>query len=435
MKMKYTFFPALLLFALSRLGAQSGERTLDVDEAVRIALEKNLSLRRNAIDLDGKKRAADRSWNSFIPSVTAGALISHPSSLTGAIPAAQNTWTPALSVSTSLSLSISVIDTIKKTRADYETGLLTYEQARRELELQVRRLFYQILLLESNKELAARSLESAQARYEQSAAFARSGQAPRLEEMSARVDMENQRPSLRNAETLYENALDSLKTLLDIPREEALTLSGSLRYGDKGVLNETAWSELGIAGGDSLDTAVLQQSIRSLEAQRKAARNGAYVPSLKLSWNSSPLYSINGKQWNDASGSFSVSLGLSLDNFLPWSQAKTQIDSLNDSIRSVEIQLSETLRNNESNIAQYRRTIEQTQETIAALILNVELAESSYAMYEEAYRNGAADYQQLRDAGDSLLQAQNRVQQEQYNLILAILDLEKELGLPFGTIK
>jgi outer membrane protein TolC len=401
-------------------------RSLTVDEAVSIALDNNLSLRRNAITLDGTRRTADRSWNSLIPNVSAGAALSHPSSLTGDIPAAQNVWTPGLSVSASLSLSLSTIDTIKKARSDYEAGLLSYEEARRELELQVRKLFYQIILLESNKELEAQSLVSAQARYEQTAAFAGSGQVSRLEEMSAKVDLENQRPNLRNAETVYENALDSFKTLLGIPREETVTLRGTLEYEGQ-VSGETS-------GTASLEAALLQKSIASLEAQRSAVRNGAYIPSLMFSWNSKPLYTIDGNRWND-SGSFSITLGLNLDNFLPWSQARTQIDDINDDIRFAAIQLSETLRNSESRIVQCRRTIEQTQETIAALLLNVELAQSAYAMYEEAWRGGAADYQQVRDAGDSLLEAQNRVQQEQYNLISAILDLEMELNIPFGSIQ
>lgn len=426
MKVKQLFLAALLPFALSAAGAQTGTRALTVDEAVRIALDNNLSLRRNAVDLDGKKRAADRSWNSLIPSVTAGAGVSRPSPLTGEIPAAQNVWTPGLSVSASLNLSVSAIDAAKEARADYEAGRLTYEEARQELELQVRKLFYQILLLESNRELAALSLESARARYEQTAAFARSGQVSQLEELSARVDMENQRPNVRNAETLYENALDSFKVLLGIPREDALALSGTLRYEGNGIPGETPPAE-------SLAAAVLQKTITSLEAQRDAARNGAYVPNLGLLWTAAPLYNIDGGLWS-GNGSFTVSLGINLDNFLPWSQAKTRIDSLNDSIRSTGIRLSETIRDAESRIIQCQRTIEQTKETIAALILNVELAQTAYALYEEAYRNGAADYQQLRDAGDSLQQAQNRVQQEQYNLISAVLDLEKELNVPFGTI-
>ena len=55
-------------------------------------------------------------------------------------------------------------------------------------------------------------------------------------------------------------------------------------------------------------------------------------------------------------------------------------------------------------------------------------------MYEDAFKRGAADYQRLRNAGDSLEQAKNRLLQEQYNLITTLLDLEKELNIPFNTL-
>jgi hypothetical protein len=41
----------------------------------------------------------------------------------------------------------------------------------------------------------------------------------------------------------------------------------------------------------------------------------------------------------------------------------------------------------------------------------------------------------LRGGRDSLEQAKNRLLQEQYNLISALLDLEKELNIPFGTLQ
>jgi outer membrane protein TolC len=55
-------------------------------------------------------------------------------------------------------------------------------------------------------------------------------------------------------------------------------------------------------------------------------------------------------------------------------------------------------------------------------------------MIEDAYKRGAADYQRLRNAGDSIAQAKNQLLQEQYNLISTLLDLEKELNIPFGTL-
>jgi outer membrane protein TolC len=445
MKTKHLFVTALLLVILANAGTQTAfaqERTtqaLTVDEAVKIALDKNLSLIRNAIDLGTRKRTANRSWNSLLPTLGASAIISHPTSVTGEIlpkqtmspdgrPQDREVWTPGFSLSAGFTLSASVIENIKKAQADYEMGILTYESARQELELQVRKLFYQILLLDANRELAAQNFASAQARYEQTTAMTRTGQAPRLDELSARVDMENQRPAVRNADILYENALDSLKTILGIPTETIIKLDGSLTG-----LKIADFSTAGTVPSQSLEASRLLQSIRSMEAQRNTVRNGAYIPSLRLSWTSTPLYNLQNEYWNDT-GSFSISLGFNLDNFFPWSNAKTQIDTLNDNISAAHIQLTETLRNRDNRVSQNMRTIERILESLEAMKLNVELAQSTYAMYEDSFRRGAVDYQRLRGAGDSLEQAKNRLLSEQYNLVSALLDLEKELNIPFGTL-
>ena len=434
---------AFMLGVVMYVPAQSAEaaRSLTVDEAVRLALDNNLSLKRNGLELGKKKRAANRSWNSLIPAVSAAGLVSHPTSLTGTIPDVQDVWTPGVQVSASLTLSAAIVGNIKAATAGYAAGRLNYAQAEQELEVQVRKLFYQIILLDDAQSLAARSLESARARHQQSAALARTGQSSHLDELSARVDMENQKPSLRNAEMAFANAVDSFKTLLGIPVETPVTLQGTLEEalaGDAAASTPAAGaaaasSPAAMSGGDTLETAALRKSITSMEAQRNAARNGAYIPSLRLSWSGAPMY-VN-DEWHDNSGSFSVTLGINLDSYLPWSAAKTQIDDLNDSIKGAKLQLDEAKRGQQSRIAQQRRTIAKSRETIEALKLNVELAQSAYALYEDAYRKGAADYQRLRDAADSLSQAQNQVQQEQFNLVSALLDLEKELNLPFGSLR
>ena len=439
MKIKHIFMTALLFsIALSAVSTQeTAPQVLTVDEAVRIALDNNLSLRRTAIDLGTRKRTADRSWNSVLPSLNAQALVSHPASVTGPIQPApsmgpagityidRDVWTPGFSLSAGITLSTAVIENINRAQADYEAGLLSYEAARQELELQVRKLFYQILLLDANCELVAQNFQSAQIRYEQTVTRSRTGQAPLLDELSARVDMENIRPTMINAGILYENALDSFKMILGIPAETAIIPEGDLAIA--GNISTPATET-----GESLDASRLLQSIRAMEAQRNSIRNSAYVPNLRLSWTSMPMYNIQNKQWSD-NGSFSISLGLSLDSYLPWSNAKTQIDTLNDNIRTAEIQLTEIIRNRENRINQNVRTIERIMESLEAMKLNVELAQNTYTMIEDSYRRGAADYQRLQGATDSLAQTKNRLLQEQYNLISALLDLEKELNIPFGT--
>ncbi|MDR1024414.1 MAG: hypothetical protein LBL56_01710, partial [Treponema sp.] len=70
--------PAMVLLVLvgaGSLGAQAGAgeaeaaetMRLTVDEAVKLALENNLSLQTGAIALDTKRRANDLVWNQFLP--------------------------------------------------------------------------------------------------------------------------------------------------------------------------------------------------------------------------------------------------------------------------------------------------------------------------------------------------------------------------------
>jgi outer membrane protein TolC len=423
MKIRIFFFILFPMLSSHQLFAE----TLTVDDAVRKALDNNLGLMRSALDVQTRQRNSDRSWNSLIPSVNLSAGINRSTAFIDS--AANNEWTPGFSMGVSLTLSVSIIDNIKKAKTDYELGLLSLGAARQELELQVRKLFYQILLLDANRELAVQSFTSAQARYEQSGALARVGQVSRLDELSARVDMENIRPTVRNAEMLYENAVDSFKSILGISAQSEIVLAGDISAAAfSGVSTEA------LPASESLEISGLRKTIASLEAQRSALRSSSYTPSLSLSWNTSPLYSFSGGNFYNASGTFSLSLRINPDNFLPWSGARTQIDNISDNIMSAQIQLNDTIQNRDNRVNQHIRNVQRIAESLEALKLNVDLAQSNYQMYEEAYRRGAADYQQLRGAGDSLEQTKNRLLQEQYNLIAALLDLEKEINVPFGTL-
>ena len=464
MKTKCLLFTALLFSAAAQSifpqatvaqPAPNGIQSLSIDEAVRIALENNLVLRRNAINLETARRGLNHSWNSLSPSLTASALLNHPTSTTGPVaPIRADDWMPGFNFSAGVTFSASVIENIRRARADFDTGALSYEAARVEIELQVRRLFYQILLLDANRELAIRNFQSAQSRYQQTVALANVGQVPQLDALSARVDMENLRPVVASVEIAYRNALDSFMAILGLPAGSVITLDGDLNVraafnvgaAEIAAAVERAGTPLevsaAIAGiaGNSLEVSILLATIRSLEAQRNTVRNAAHVPSLMLQWDSAPMYfrqphpPMNLEGWHDNSGSFSVILGLSLDSFFPWSVARTNMAAINDAIRATEIQMSETLRNRENRIIQSIRTVVGILEFMEAMRLNVELAQNAYEIISGAFSVGAADYQRVRSAWDGLAQANYRLLQEQFNLAAALLDLERELSIPFGTL-
>ncbi|MDR1106574.1 MAG: TolC family protein [Treponema sp.] len=423
--------PALLclgVLIVLRANHVFAETALDIEAAVGIALEKNLSLERSRMESASAKRRYGRSWNSLIPSLEAGVLAARPTSITGPVPPESNTWMPGFSLSAGLQLSPSLVTDIKRTKEDYEAGLLNYAAARQDLEFQVRRLYYQLLVLRANTELMEQNAAGAQGRYEQIRARQRAGQASNLEELSARLDVQTRRTDAQSAAAAYENALDSLKHLLMIPPEETIVLRGALQtlsFAEAEISAETS--------GEAPAIGALRKTISSLEAQRRGLRISSYAPSLNLSWNASPLYSGKTHDWTD-SGLFSITLSIKPDNFLPWSRAKEEIDSLSDSIAMGQNQLRESILGRQNAIQKLRRDIAQSGEAVETLRLNVTLAGESYRAYEDAYRRGAVDIQSLYSARDNVLLAENQLLSEQYNLAAAILELEKELALPFGTL-
>jgi outer membrane protein TolC len=268
---------------------------------------------------------------------------------------------------------------------------------------------------------------SARSRYEQILIQRRTGQVSNLDELSARLDLQTWQSNVQSAVTACENGLDSLKCLLIIPPEESVVLRGALQN------LSTAGQNAGTAG-ETIMAARLRKTISSLEAQRRGLRIGSYAPSLNLAWNASPLYRNTGNDWFDNNGQFSITLSMNPDNFFPWSPAKEQIDSLSDAIAAQRSLLRESILNHENTVRILGRNIVQLEEAIETLRLNVTLARETGRMYEESYRRGAADLQSLYSARDNVLMVENRLLSEQYNLAAAVLELEKELALPFGTL-
>jgi outer membrane protein TolC len=148
------------------------------------------------------------------------------------------------------------------------------------------------------------------------------------------------------------------------------------------------------------------------------------------------MYNDRAKEWTDSpqGSQFSIMFSMKLDNFFPWSPAKEQIDSFNDSIAKQQNLLQESALNHQNTLHRLNRSIIQTADTIENMHLNVTLAEETYNSYEAAYNRGAADFQNVNTARDNLSAAQNRLLSEQYSLALAILELEKELNIPFGSL-
>jgi outer membrane protein TolC len=90
--------------------------------------------------------------------------------------------------------------------------------------------------------------------------------------------------------------------------------------------------------------------------------------------------------------------------------------------------------NHQNNVQKLLRDIGRSVETLETINLNILLAEETLRMHEESFSRGAADLQALNNTRDNLRAVQNRLLSEQFNLLSSILELERELNVPFGSI-
>ena len=415
---------AVLLFAaLFFAGAVSAEE-LTVEDAVRYAMENNISVQKDKITLDALKRVKKYSWNGVSPSASVSANALFPA----AGDARQYDYSLSIQGSVNFALSPSLYSSIRTAALNYENGLLTYDEALRSIELNVRSAFYHLLYELAYIELQRRNLETAGQQYEQNTKKYKSGQLSELDMLSSQVKYERLKPVLESAEVTFDNDMASFKQLLGLDQSAELSLSGSLpdarSFGDITV-------EV-----DAEDTPVIRagkNSVKIAQAALLARRFAAWGPALSAGWT-------YGKSKTNLSDDFSttnaISLGVSipLDGYLPWSQGAQSAASASDSVKTAKLTLENSRTTVAVRIDNYVKQIRQIQSQIASLEANVDLAQKSYDMARDAYNHGSRDLLTLQTAADSLLNARTDLALQEYTLITKMLNLEYTLGVPFGSL-
>jgi len=436
----------------------AGERlVLGVEEAVAKALEGNLGLASSRIDAGTKQRKYELAWNSFLPTVELGATLgrfnkaNEGSALVPASPIGGGLYdavypysysirnVASASLSAQLVLNAGLFEGIKGLRLDYEAGRIGYEQAVKQLERDVRKNFYSILLLEENMKLMERNIEAAERRYGQASANYRSGLAPELTMLQARVAWENMKPALEEMRIGYAASLDAFAMVLGLPRGTALDLDGSISPSYVAV---DAGELLARRLGERLDIRALEKSIDTMESTERALRYQLQTPSLVLGWNADPALSGDafetgwfGKDaWEQSSGMFRITLSMRLNGLLPQSKEAQDLAELRDGIEKARSGLAQALRGAEIEVDDLARKLAKSRSSAAALALNVELAERAYRLSEEAFRAGSKDLLDVQSDEIELQKARLEVLKENFNYVTGVLDLEYAVNLPFGSL-
>jgi outer membrane protein len=427
------FIVVPVVVALVSIGLAAAEPSLTIDEAVAMALKQNLGLQRDRISLETARRALDSSWNAYLPNASAsvGALRSNSSTESFG-----DSLTAYGQLKLSLSLSPSILERPDKIRLEYESGLITYTQAERALELSVRKAYYLLLLADDSVRLAEQNIEREQRSLAATEQKHRAGLVPEIDLLSAQVSLAKLTPKLESAQAARANAMDSFKLLLGLDIGEPVQLSGDVGSAARAVRLDSARAAVEQSvGKERLDIQALEKSLQIARSAKRMKELDSFAPSLGVDLSTKPQVSrwASGGSYLDG-GLVTLSLSLPLDAFVAGSSAKTAVAECDDAIRKLEIELLEAERSSRNIAQSYLRSVEAAISSLAALEKNAALAEKAYNLTYQAYQTGYKSLSDVSNAAAALDQARSDVLSEASMLVEAALGLEDALNVPFGTL-
>lgn len=451
---------------------EDGTIVLTIDDAVTYSLKNSPSLKTAQIDLELAKWKKNTAWNSFLPTVQVTGTIARANDIESSLRSTNQTingnkklyeglataagnnplgygfssaaanmnpvsatenmhWTAMGNLSVSLNFNVAMIQNMRATIAQYETGKISWDQTVKENEISVRKLFYGLLLQQESLNLQKESLENARQRMTQAQTNYRNGYVPEIKYLQAQVAYENQVPVVEKAEMIMRQQLDTFAFLIGLPANSKIQLNGEI---NPKIIDLDVEELISKGLTQNLTIRTLQENIKILKLQSNALDLSAYTPSLALSWNGNPMItSAFESDWGDSNnwkdqGAFSVTLAWNITNMLPWSSSRVQARELQDNIKKLEVQLESAVRNTDLQIRTAVDTLAQCRHSLENSQRNIDLAQRSYDMTSLAYRNGTTEYLDLMDAETQLNQAKLSLVNEKFNYMTNLMDLENILN-------
>lgn len=431
---------AIIAFVIASFSSAQEKIALTLNQAVEYAVANNRDLKLSDIDLEIKKRASSNSWNVFLPDLTVSGNMSRstedsPTSLKK-FDKEEDRWSTTGIVSLNWNLNLAYVGSIRKAKAEYETGKISFEQSQKNVILNVKKLFYGLLLQQENLKIQKTTLENARQRMVQAQTSFKNGAIPELSLLQTQVNYQNSKPDVDSAEQSLNQQLDTFAFMLGLPIGTKIELVGAIepKYVDvdaKSLLEKYSQNDLSLKSLDS-NIKVAKIGISALNAK-------TWVPNLSVGYSWQPTYIGSEGAWHFSkdlgkdekwydSGKLSLTLSWNITNMLPWSSNQQQIKDIKQQVKQAEIRREMLLESQKMNVRKAVDTLNMAKSQIDAMRRNVTVAQQAYDATYKQYRNGMTELLNLRDAESSLNKAKLGLMNQKFSYISALMDLENTLN-------
>lgn len=414
------------------------QRTLTLEECLRIGIENNLSLAGSRNELRKAKHLLSENRAKLLPQVSAVAGFNDnfnpPVSVTdGSAYGNPYNVTKTLQYNASAGLQLqmplynqTVYTAIDIARTMNELNRLSYEKAREDLILQISKMYYlgqntveQLTLIQENRVRLQELRDITQA-------FFDNGMAMEVDVKRVNINLENLQVQYDNAKSMLVQQLNLLKYVMDYPAEEEIALT---------PVNPEQVESVALTGLRSdLYELQLLESQEKLAGQQKDLIRQGYLPSLSLtgSWMYS-AYTDKARHWfhSAPSNHWYPSSGLGLTLRVPIFDGldkrarirKARIDEEN-----ARLNYENMRKNMETQYLNATNDLMNNQRNFQKQKDNYLLAEEVYQVTTDRYREGIASMTEVLQDEMRMSEAQNNYLSAHYNYQVANLTLLKLTG-------
>lgn len=428
---------AAALAVVPATGQDSGQvLKLTLEDAVRIAISENPTIKVSELQIELKKISKDEAWQSLLPSADLSGTIQY--TVLAAVMKLNDmefkmgkdntsTWNGQFQISLPI-FAPTVYATMNLTRSDLENAVEQSRSSRLDLVNQVTKAYYQVILAQDSYDVLCKSFEQAQKNFDLVNSMYELGGTSEYDKISAEVQVRSMNPSVIQARNAVSMAKLQLLVLMGISADTEISIEGSLEDYEEQLYVESL-DESGYSLDNNTNMRQLELSGTMLNQTLRVQKMN-FLPTLALSGSYS-FQSMYNEDWNIGNYAWAKSSNVVLSmsvpvfrmgNFTKLRSTRLQISQLAENRDYTERQLGMQVRN-------YRDNMSANAEQVASNREAIQQAEKGREIASKRYEIGKGTILELNNSEVSLTQAKLTYSQSIYNYLAAKADLDKVLGV------
>lgn len=292
--------------------------------------------------------------------------------------------------------------------------------------LEVKRAFYNVLLMKKLITVTRQNNESASANYENVGKLFEKGVASEYDYLRSEVQLANVQPLLIQTENNLTLALNYLKSLLAIDMNQPIDVQGDLQFEEVPTEQITERKETAITNNPSFRQLSIQESLldRNVTIQRSD-----YYPTLAAFGSYNFQTQDNTFKWKDYQWARSFNIGLQFtytlfDGFSRSARIEQAIID-REKVTLTKRKVEEGLK---MQLTQTELKMIESKKRIAAQEKNLQQAEKTKTIAETRYRSGIGTQLEIIDTQTALTFAQTNYAQAIYDYLIAKAEWEKAVS-------